>query len=174
MNKQVVEEARTIKSILDKKIKKFWDGRRCILELKDADYNWRQMEWIGWWLEYFGRKVLMDNYGGGIGPRYNNTVLDYKNKFVWDFKAHPVNSPAHPVAIMNDCEAINRCIKDNSGIGFILALGIAEYNDRNETFKNWHQGLKGGKSAYVKHRIARGAPSRRRKVSFELKDFLIL
>jgi hypothetical protein len=29
---------------------KFWDGKTCVLELKEANYNWRQMEW---WAFYF-------------------------------------------------------------------------------------------------------------------------
>ena len=168
------DEGYKIKEILNSKIRKNWEGRECILELKDADYNWRQMEWIGWYLEYIGRKVLIDNLGGCIGPTYGRTTLDYKKEYVWDFKAHPLNSSGHPWAIMNDCEAVNKCIEDNNGIGFIIALGNAVYNDEDGTFREWHVGLSGGKSAYVKHRIARGAPSRKRKVAFDLTDFLII
>lgn len=172
--KEMLEEGYKIKRVLKSEINPDWDGKKCILELKDADYNRKQMEWIGWYLEYIGRKVLFENYGGAIGPMYGRTTLDYKNKFVWDFKAHPINSSSHPKAIMNDCEAVNKCIEENNGIGFITALGEAEYNDDDGTFRDWHTGLKGGKSAYVKYRIARGAPSRKRKVAFKVKDYLLL
>ncbi len=29
-----------------------WDGRSCVLELKEADYNWRQMEWWEFYFEF--------------------------------------------------------------------------------------------------------------------------
>lgn len=75
---------------------------------------------------------------------------------------------------MNDCEAVNKCIEENNGIGYIIALGNAIYNDEDGTFRDWHSHLKGGKSAYVKHRIARGAPSRKRKVAFNINEYLII
>ncbi|MDR3111026.1 MAG: hypothetical protein LBU65_15255 [Planctomycetaceae bacterium] len=36
-------------------VPKTWDGKRCILELKEADYNWRQMEG--------GRSILNTKFG---------------------------------------------------------------------------------------------------------------
>lgn len=75
-------EGREIKNILNTKINNKWNGKECILELKDANYNWRQMEWIGWYLEFIGRKVFEDNYGGNIGPTYGRTTLDYKNNYI--------------------------------------------------------------------------------------------
>ncbi len=46
-------------------LKRNWNGKQCITESKEADYNWRQMEWIGWYFEYKSRRVLLDNYDGG-------------------------------------------------------------------------------------------------------------
>ena len=168
---KITEEADTIRTILDNHLPQHWDGKESVLALKEVNYNWKQMEWIGWYLEYFGREALFKHYGGSEGPRYGNTALDYKNICVWDFKAHPVNSSSHPWAIMNDCEAINRCIEEYGGIGFIIALGDAVYNDAQRTFKQWHQQLKGGLSDYERERIARSAPSRRRKQAFHLHEY---
>ena len=50
----------------------------------------------------------------------------------------------------------------------ILAIGEAEYNDEERTFKQWHDELKGEPSAYVLKNIERGAMSRRRKTEFVL------
>ncbi|MCD6418627.1 hypothetical protein J7M00_07580 [bacterium] len=61
-------------------------------------------------------------------------------------------------------------IKDYGAVGLILALGEVVYNDDERTFQKWHEELKGGKSKYEKDGIKRGAWSRLRKVSFELKQ----
>lgn len=170
----VIEEARQIRRVLETYLPKSWDGKQCILELKEANYNWRQMEWVGWYFEYKARKTLIDRIGGVAGPKYGNTALDYQKYFVWDFKSHIMNSSSHPWAIMNDCEAANSCIEENDGIGFIIGVGTAIYNDEDRSFYKWHEELKGGKSVYVSRRIARGAPSRRRKTAFEILDYLMI
>jgi hypothetical protein len=170
----IKEESQLIREVLKTKIPNMWDGRKSILELKEANFNWRQMEWVGWFFEYKARLVLINTIGGEKGPIYGNTSFDYKKQFVWDFKSHPVNSSGHPWAIMNDCEAVRSCILENQGLGFIVALGKAIYNDDNQSFKLWHTRLKGGKSKYEKERIKRGAPSRKRKTSFELINYLVI
>ena len=170
----IEEESALIRKVLIDNIPQVWDGKNCIFELKEADYNWKQMEWIGWFFEYKARLVLINTIGGEKGPTYGNTSFDYKNQHVWDFKSHPVNSSSHPWAIMNDCEAVQSCIQDNHGLGFVIALGHAIYNDEDQSFKIWHDNLKGGKSKYERERIKRGAKSRRRKTSFELTDYLVL
>ena len=124
--------------------------------------------------EYKARLVLINAIGGEKGPIYGKASFDYKKQFVWDFKSHPVNSSGHPWAIMNDCEAVRSCILENQGLGFIVALGKAIYNDDNQSFKLWHTRLKGGQSKYEQERIKRGAPSRKRKTSFELINYLVI
>ncbi|MEM0492367.1 MAG: hypothetical protein QXS02_00180 [Candidatus Thermoplasmatota archaeon] len=49
-------------------------------------------------------------------------------------------------------------------------MGEVEYNDEQRSFQKWHEELKGGKSDYEIERIKRGAWSRLRKVSFDLKQ----
>jgi hypothetical protein len=171
-NGPIKEEIRLIRDTLKANIPLVWDGMECLLELKEADYNWKQMEWIGWYFEYKASLVLISTMGGENGPTYGNTSFDYKKRYVWDFKAHPLNSSSHPWAIMNDCEAVQSCINENKGLGFIIALGNALYNDENRTFKSWHDELKGKTSDYEIERIKRGAQSRKRKTSFELTHYL--
>ena len=167
----VSEEASQIRVVLNARLPQHWDGRDCILALREVDYNWRQMEWIGWYLEYFGREALIEHHGGREGPKYGNTTFDYRNHYVWDIKAHPSNSPSSKWAILNDREAVDHCIDEHGGMGFIIALGEADYNNDQRTFYHWHKNLKLGISKYERERIARGAPSRRRKVAFTVEDY---
>lgn len=174
MGDKDIEEFWVIREILESYIPRIWDGRYCILELREADYNWRQMEWMGWYFEYKARNTLIENIGGSVGRTYGSTTIDYRNNHSWDFKVHPINSSGHPWAIMNDCDAVNTCIENEGGMGFIIALGRAQYNDTNNSFKLWHDELKGGISEYEKDRIRRRAPSRRRKTQFEIVDYLMI
>lgn len=146
-----------------------WDAKQAILELREADYQWRQMEWIGWYFEYKAREIIMEGLGGTKGPRYGSTEFDYRGKHVWDFKAHIENATSHPWTIINDKEAVDLCMSSLGGMGVILAYGLAEYNDEKGTFKAWHDQLKGGRSDYEAERIRSGAPSRKRKTAFLLK-----
>ena len=162
--KSAYEEVISLFDQLIKVLPKCVDGKKAILEMRDGgSANWRQMEWIGFWFEYFLEKNLIPILGGARGPTFGTTQFDFKKKFVWDLKAHPSGSKN---LILNDQIAIRNCIESEHGLGFIIISGLAKY-DSNGGFKNWHDDLKGGTSAYEKKRVARGASSRRRKISFE-------
>lgn len=152
-----------------KEIPKFWDGKRSILEMKNNDFShWKQMEWIGFYFQF-----LCERYLFGIvkipGPKYGNVKFDAFKKFPFDFKAHAINTSSHQI-IVNDSVAISKAIKDYSCVGLVLACGEVEYNDENRTFQKWVEKIKGGKSKYEIERIKRGAWSRLRKTSFDLKQ----
>ncbi len=166
----VVHEADQILAILKTSLPKKIDGKDAILELKEADYQWRQMEWIGWYFEYKLHTILTQRLQGDFGPAFGNTTFDYQKKFVWDFKAHPCKNPKgllNNSMILNDREAIDHCIQEHNGIGFIVVYGNADFDTTGE-FKAWHDALKGGNSAYERERVRRGAPSRKRKCAFEI------
>jgi hypothetical protein len=168
------EDVSEMCKILESELQRRWDGKECILELKDADYQWKQMEWVGWYFEWKAFNILSKKLGGTIGPKYGNMRFDYlRNQRVWDFKAHITNASSHPWAILNDCEGVDNCIDEFKGLGFIIARGEATYDD-DGTLKDWHDRLKGKKSAYERERIRRGAPSRRRKTSLNVEKFQII
>jgi hypothetical protein len=162
-------EGRLICDVLVRDMPKMWEGRASILELQRANYNWRQMEWIGWYNEMKAGEIVRSSLGGGDGPRYGNTTFDFRRKCVWDFKVHPEGDSW---TILNDREAVDSCIRDHGVLGFVITLGVADLNDSAGTFKRWHDQLKGGTSRYEHERIARGARSRRRKVRFRVVDFV--
>lgn len=169
MGRACRDEGRLICDVLVQGMPRVWEGQASVLELQRANYHWRQMEWIGWYNEWKARQVAVASLGGGKGPRYGRTDFDYRLECVWDFKAHPAGDPW---AVLNDQEAVDSCIRDYGAAGFIITLGIADYDDAEGTFKRWHDKLKGEVSRYERERVARGAPSRRRKVRFRTTGFV--
>lgn len=154
-----------------------WDGRKAILEMKNADYpHWKQMEWIGFYFQF-----LCDEKLSALmktpGPRYGMSEFDGFSEIVWDFKVHPMKNAKGKESssvIVNDKLATAKAIKQFGGAGLILAAGNATYNDKDRSFQIWHQELKGGLSNYEKHRILREAPSRLRKTFFRLSEIYII
>ena len=150
-------------------VPRHWDGRQAIREMKDADFpHWRQMEWIGFYFQFLCAKHLAPIMRIP-GPRYGNVEFDGLYKIPWDFKTHAMNTSSHQI-IVNDSQAISSAITEFGCVGLILAIGQVEYNDEERTFQKWHNILKGGISEYEKERMKRGAWSRLRKVSLELKQ----
>ena len=164
-----IEQSTIIGNHLKSSLPKHWDGKSCILEMKNAGgRHWRQMEWIGFFFQF-----CCDRYLQGImkipGPKYGRVEFDGFLGIPWDFKAHAINTSSHEI-IVNDSEAIAAGISQYGSVGLVLALGKVVYNDANRTFQKWHEIVKGGKSSYELERIARGAWSRLRKTDFDLQQ----
>jgi len=151
---------------------KYWDGKKCILELKEANYNWRQMEWWAFYFEWQCNNTLECEFLIP-GDRINNVTFDAKREINWDYKAKAIKSDDHR-AILNDCEAMELSIDKYGAHGEIIALCDVEYNDVDRSFQQWHTKLKGGKSQYELNRIKRTSVSRYRKVSAELTEIIFL
>jgi hypothetical protein len=142
------------------------DGRKAILTMRnDGSSHWRQMEWIGFWFEHLVENEIKGGLGVSVGPTVGRTTFDLVIDHVWDLKVHPRN-PRSKYLILNDREAVDRCIDEYGGFGVVVVSGSAEYDESGE-FKLWHDDIKGGRSSYEAQRIERGAPSRRRKIAFE-------
>jgi hypothetical protein len=148
---------------------KHWDGKSAILEMRKRDYQWRQMEWIGFYGEMKAKDLLSEK-AETPGRRYGCMEFDIFWKVNWDIKVHPRTQSS---AILNDSEAIDSSIKQYGYHGLII-LGVdCEYDSESE-FKQWHDRLKGGLSVYEEERIYRGAPSRRRKKSADLTSISLV
>lgn len=171
LSQGIKNEAEEILNVLSRTFPSRIDGRDAVLELKQADYNWKQMEWQGWYFEFKSFNSLKNEIGGDVGPTFDSTEFDYERNFVWDLKAHSTTTPSgneRRDMYLNDKTSVEDCIRANDGIGFIVAHGDPEYDDDERSFYHWHQELKGGKSDYVKRREERDAPSRERKQAFLL------
>lgn len=149
-----------------------WDGKQSILELKEANYHWKQMEWWAFYFEHLCRQRLQGAFEIP-GERLGTVVFDLKGCVNWDMKAKAIKSDDHR-CILNDCSAIESSVAKHGEHGVIIALCDVEYNDSDRTFQKWHSELKGGLSAYEKKRRARTAVSRYRKTRADLAEILFL
>ena len=122
-------------------VSKYWDGKSCVLELKEADYNWRQMEWWAFYFEYKVKNILVDKFTFP-GDRYDNVTFDLKGSINWDLKAKAIKSDDHKV-ILNDKSAMEQSVEKSGYHGEIIALCDVEYNDVNWSFRKWQAELKG-------------------------------
>jgi len=153
-------------------VPKYWDGKSCVLELKEADYNWRQMEWWAFYFEYKVKNILVDKFTFP-GDRYDNVTFDLKGLINWDLKAKAIKSDDHKV-ILNDKSAMEQSIEKTGYHGEIIALCDVEYNDLDRGFQKWHNELKGGKSKYELEREARTSVSRYRKTKAYLTEIVLI
>lgn len=149
----------------------FWEGHSSIEKMKASNYNWRQLEWPGFFFQLLCRELLADLMEIP-GRRYETGDFDAFYLNDWDFKTHTSSVDGIPKksseVILNDLETINQALLRYGKVHFLIASGDAKM-DLDGSFKAWHNELKGSKSEYVKERIARGAPSRRLKTSFNVE-----
>jgi hypothetical protein len=176
MDSSLYDEIDNIVKIIKTTLPNEISGEKSILWMKEHSSNWKQMEWMGFYFESFLFKQLNLCLGGGEGPKFGNTKLDYKCKYVWDFKTHSKTNQKGikiPWTVMNDKSAIEQCMKKFGGVGFIVAEIDATY-DFDLSFKNWHDLLKGEKSKYVLKREKEGARKRMRKKSIKFSEILFI
>lgn len=171
MSRAFSEDINRFKELL-RNLPRNWEGKRCILELKEANYNWRQMEWWAFYFEFLVRKNLSLEFSMP-GEKIENVVFDIKGKVNWDLKAKAIKSD-DPRAILNDQKAMDKSIRILGEHGTIIALCDVEYNDLNRSFQKWHTALKGGLSSFEKAREKRTAISRYRKTRATLREILFL
>lgn len=149
-----------------------WEGKACVLELKEANYNWKQMEWWAFYFEHKFQSIFKLTFQFP-GEKFDRVNFDLKGEINWDLKAKAIKSDDHKV-ILNDREAMEASIARHGFHGEIIALCDVEYNDINRSFQKWHSELKGGLSKYEKERKERTSVSRYRKTKAELTEILFV
>ncbi len=123
-----------------------WDGKQSILELKNANFNWRQMEWWGFYFEYLCHLRLSQcfSFPGDQYRKSKTDCFDMKRTINWDLKAKVIKSDDHR-SILNDTYGIDQSIQKYGSHGPIIALCDVDYNDEDRSFQQWHEQLKGGR-----------------------------
>ena len=172
------EERDAIFRKLKEGLPEFWDGKESIKYMKDEGCRqWRQMEWPGFYFQFMCETILSEEGFMDIpGPKYDKVEFDGFKTIPWDFKAHsiPPSLEDNEQIPTNGFEECIKAIDEYGAVGFIIMSGLTEYDDDGQSFKIWHDELKGGMSEYEKERIRRKAPSRRRKVSFKPKELIFV
>ena len=168
LEKMIIETVKKLR-LASQNMPKVWDGRRSILEMKDANVRyWRQVEWMD---SYF--KFLCQKHFTGIidmpGKKYGITGFDAFREISWDFKVDSVDSRTYSVTA-NGPEAIANTLSDYGYYGIILAVGAMEFDDKETTFKKWHDELREKVSKHDINKINHGIMSRTRKTTFTLEE----
>ena len=162
------EDILKIKSILQSSnMPLHWKGKDCILELKSADYHWRQMEWIGFYFQFKFESICKKSFKFP-GDTFDNVTFDLKGKINWDLKSHSIDKKGH--VILNDKIGIQKSIYKYGYHGDIIACLDTVKDDENDSFKKWHNDLKGGLSSYEEKRRKRINKSRKRKKEANLSN----
>ena len=99
--------------------------------------NWAQMEWPAWYFEHVGIEPTMARLGGQP-TKIGNTVFDYANRGIWDFKAH-TEGASDP--ILNDASSVEQAADTGRGVGFIVLTGDGA-PDVDGSFRAWHADFK--------------------------------
>jgi len=161
----LTKEATDILETLAGSLKPEYDGRQCIQEMYDQDFNqWAQDEWAGWYFEHIGIPRLRAKFGGN-SERVLNTTFDYSLSTVWDFKVHMAKG--HRL-ILNAQDSMNNTIGAGKGFGFVVLTAKPVYDETDE-FKDWHHTFKveNGKPPRLRKNPEPPKYKRRRKVSIQ-------
>lgn len=127
------------------------DGKNCINFLKENDFNWKQMEWSGWWFDFIAKKCLEKMTGNTIEPRYGNSSFDgILNGADIDFKTHAIRNAKGIINRYVQCNDWNATIEsiDKNGEIYFIVLDVDYEYDRDGSFKRWHDYMKGTMSNY--------------------------
>ncbi len=163
MNRMISKEMISI----FKKFPKTVDGKNAILEMKEGNgKNWKQMEWMGFYFEYWCNDNLKDLMEMPCAKKYGHASFDGFLSKPWDFKCHAIESGN--IVPINDYDAIFNAIDEFGSLGIILAECSVDYDNESLDFKKWHDTVKGKTSRYEQKRIKRNAPSRRRKTRINI------
>ncbi|MDD3035287.1 MAG: hypothetical protein PHT25_11955 [Bacteroidales bacterium] len=140
------------------------DGKEAILEMKENNFpGWGEVEWGGYYIKYLVQKISKERITGGIEPYDLGKRHLVKGNYVWDTRLF-ASERGYDV-ILGDLEEYGAIVRENGGIGILVVDAVAN-RDLEESFKTWHERIKGGSSDYSIEREIEGRPSRIRKTAY--------
>jgi len=146
------------------------DGKEAVLEMRDNNFpGWGEVEWAGYHIKYLIQKICRAELNGEIAPYDLGKRHLVKGDYVWDARLF-ANERGYDV-ILGDLEEYGTIVRENGGIG-ILVVDAAASRDLEESFKAWHERIKGGASDYSIEREIEGRPSRSRKSAYMIVKIL--
>ena len=142
------------------------DGRGAILEMKEDKFpGWADVEWAGYHIKYLVQKACDEKIAGKFTHLIQKRRHLVKGEYVWDAR---FNANDEEVVILGDIKEYNKLLKDNRGIGVLVADTQAN-SDLSGEFVQWHEELKGGLSDYSVEREIEGRPPRIRKTEYMIR-----
>ena len=119
------EEVKQILDVIEKYFPKVFQAPDSIKWLHKHTSQGRQVEWAAQFFEEYCRPLLTTFLGGWYGVRIiKGKRVDYQRHYNWDLKVHSIknsNDRINRQIILNDKDAVERIIKLESGMGFIVA-----------------------------------------------------
>lgn len=98
----------------------FWDGRKSILEMKEAGVNkWKQMEWIGWYFQFLCKNLLDDIIIPG--PKYGKVEFYGFKEVPWsrlrkvEFKLEQISFIKINDNVLIKCGSFQRDFRNANG-----------------------------------------------------------
>lgn len=143
----IKEEIKSFKSALSS-LPTSWDAKECILELKEANYTWKQFPWSYFYFEYKLKQALQDLYQFPGDNHYDRLAFNLKSSINWDCIVKSIKYD-DPLVTLNYKPAIERSVKEYGYHGVILAMCDIEYHRDKDGFFEWHANLYGGKVEYT-------------------------
>ena len=136
------EEAKRIIEILDKYFPKRFNAEESIKWLHKHSNQKKQDEWAAFFFEEYSFPLLINFLGGWKGPRITKDKrFDYQREYVWDLKMESIidkNGSKTKWVILNDKSATDRIIRDEKGIGFIIAKTKFAF-DHDGKVREWRE-----------------------------------
>lgn len=168
LKKKIIDTIEKLQ-LASQNIPKVWDGRKSILEMKDADYkHWRQIEWPEFYFKFLSQKHF-DSIINIPSKKHGNIRFDAFREILWDFRVDSTDAETYSITA-NDVEVIADAISNYGYYGIILAVGDMEFDGKETSFKKWHDELRGKVSKYDTNKINSGIMSRTCKTTFILKE----
>jgi len=134
------EEAKEILQIIDKYFPKIFAAKKSIQWLHNHTTKGKEIEWQAFFFEEYSRPLLTNFLGGWHGARIiKNSRIDYQRYYNWDLKVHSIedkNGKLQHAIPLNDKTSMDRIIKTEFGIGFII-LYVKFTFDKNRKLLKW-------------------------------------
>jgi len=134
------KEANEILIIINKYFPKIFEARESIKWLHQHTTKGNEIEWQGFFFEEYCRPLLTNFLGGWYGARIiKSSRIDYQRYHNWDLKVHAIkdkNGKLQHGVLLNDKAAIDRIIKTEHGLGFIIC-NIDFTFDNNKRLLKW-------------------------------------